>query len=159
MVAKLQSSVTGVSVVSDRRIRGSLVFVVSGLLGGKRSAALAPGGNGHLLVSERLAGLDQMGMTVGIEAGACLGAAASSQCRRVVREETSVGESHVDGAKWRKSTHSETSSGGCVEVGFAGEFVLVRDTKNRTAGFLRFTIAEWVAFVAGVKDGEFELPE
>lgn len=68
-------------------------------------------------------------------------------------------QSHSGEVMWRKSTYSEASSGGCVEVAFSGGFVLVRDTKDRAAGFLRFMGEEWVAFVAGVKDGEFELPE
>jgi hypothetical protein len=48
------------------------------------------------------------------------------------------------------------SYGGCVEVGRTADgTVLVRDTKDR-AQALSFTDEEWVAFVAGVKAGEFD---
>lgn len=48
------------------------------------------------------------------------------------------------------------SFGNCVEVGRSPEgAVMVRDTKDR-AQELRFTDEEWVAFVAGVKAGEFD---
>jgi uncharacterized protein DUF397 len=57
---------------------------------------------------------------------------------------------------WRKSS---TSSGGeCVEVRLTAEHVHVRDTKNRDEALLTFTHAEWRAFLAGVRLGEFELP-
>lgn len=48
------------------------------------------------------------------------------------------------------------SFGNCVEVGRSPEgAVMVRDTKDR-AQELTFTDEEWVAFVAGVKAGEFD---
>ncbi len=48
------------------------------------------------------------------------------------------------------------SFGNCVEVGRSPEgAVMVRDTKDR-AQELVFTDEEWVAFVAGVKAGEFD---
>ena len=50
--------------------------------------------------------------------------------------------------------------GDCVEVGqLPGGAVAVRDTKDRAQAPLTFTGDEWVAFVAGVKAGEFDLPE
>lgn len=59
-------------------------------------------------------------------------------------------------AKWRKSTNS--SSGSCVEVAALHGVVGVRDTKQHGAGpVLEYTTAEWAAFIAGVKGGEFEL--
>lgn len=49
------------------------------------------------------------------------------------------------------------SYGGCVEVGRSDDgTVLVRDTKDRTQSALKFTDEEWIAFVAGVKAGEFD---
>ena len=49
------------------------------------------------------------------------------------------------------------SYGNCVEVGRHREgAVHVRDTKDRTQQALAFTVEEWVAFVAGVKAGEFD---
>ena len=50
------------------------------------------------------------------------------------------------------------SYGSCVEVGRSDDgAVLVRDTKDRAQQALAFTDAEWAAFVAGVKAGEFDL--
>jgi hypothetical protein len=64
--------------------------------------------------------------------------------------------SHV---KWRKASYSNNGAN-CVEVGVAhtpeGDRFLVRDTKDRTGGILAFTTAEWDAFIAGAKDGEFD---
>ena len=49
------------------------------------------------------------------------------------------------------------SFGNCVEVGRSPEGkVVVRDTKDRAQEALTFTDEEWVAFVAGVKAGEFD---
>jgi hypothetical protein len=49
--------------------------------------------------------------------------------------------------------------GGCVEVGqLAGGSVAVRDSKDpERRASLVFTVEEWSAFVAGVKNGEFDL--
>ena len=41
-------------------------------------------------------------------------------------------------------------------AGLATDDILVRDSKNRRAGFLRFTPDEWDAFVGGVRLGEFD---
>jgi len=59
------------------------------------------------------------------------------------------------GGGWRKSS---TSNADCVEVQIAAGDVHVRDTKNRHGAVLTFTYAEWRAFLAGVRLGEFELP-
>jgi Domain of unknown function (DUF397) len=57
---------------------------------------------------------------------------------------------------WAKSTLSQYN-GNCVEVaGLATDAILVRDSKNPRAGHLRFTPAEWDAFVGGVRLGEFD---
>ncbi|MGH3569334.1 MAG: DUF397 domain-containing protein [Pseudonocardia sp.] len=59
-------------------------------------------------------------------------------------------------AVWRKSTFSN-NTGACVEVAdLPGGGRGVRDSKNPTGPALMFTAAEWVAFVAGVRDGEFD---
>ncbi|NYI94040.1 hypothetical protein HNR12_000317 [Streptomonospora nanhaiensis] len=51
-------------------------------------------------------------------------------------------------SQWRKSTYSGPR-GDCLEarVGDNGT-ALVRDTRNREAGFLAFPAAEWAAFLA-----------
>lgn len=48
------------------------------------------------------------------------------------------------------------SDGSCVGVAIDGDEVRVVDTTSE--GALTFTAAEWAAFVAGVKAGEFDLP-
>ena len=61
-----------------------------------------------------------------------------------------------DGLRWRKSTFSGANGGGCVEVADHDGMIVVRDTKDRAQEALTFTDEEWVAFVAGVKAGEFD---
>jgi hypothetical protein len=53
---------------------------------------------------------------------------------------------------------SYCSLGGCVEVGQLPDGgVSVRDAKDPQRGVtLEFTSEEWAAFVAGVKNGEFD---
>lgn len=48
-----------------------------------------------------------------------------------------------------------SSSGDCVEVAFQDERVLVRDSR-RPSVILRFTHAEWRAFLDGAANGEFD---
>lgn len=60
-------------------------------------------------------------------------------------------------ADWHKASFSDDDQNGCVEVGTASGVVGVRDTKLGPASpILAFTEAEWSAFVAGVKDSEFD---
>ncbi|GAA4924240.1 DUF397 domain-containing protein [Actinoplanes utahensis] len=61
----------------------------------------------------------------------------------------------LNGAKWQKSSRSG-AAGHCVEAANAGEGIAVRDSKNPAGGVLIFTSAEWDAFLAGAKDGEFD---
>lgn len=60
-------------------------------------------------------------------------------------------------ATWRTSTRSG-GNGDCVEVAITTEGVAVRDTKDRSKAPHTYTLAEWSAFISGVKDGEFDLP-
>jgi hypothetical protein len=54
---------------------------------------------------------------------------------------------------WRKSP---TSGGGdCVEVAFAGESVLVRNSRDPLGPALSFSRREWAAFLEGASSGEF----
>jgi hypothetical protein len=60
-------------------------------------------------------------------------------------------------AQWHTSSFSGYN-GNCVEVSRGGSHVAVRDTKDRERGpVLIFTLAEWGAFLAGAKNGEFDL--
>ena len=62
-------------------------------------------------------------------------------------------------ATWRKSTRSGGNGGQCVEVAFVDGAVGLRDSKQQGEGpILVFTPEEWDAFLAGVRDGEFDRP-
>jgi predicted secreted Zn-dependent protease len=61
-------------------------------------------------------------------------------------------------SNWHKATHSGGANGGCVEVGGVPGLVGVRDTTlGAGSPVLACTEAEWAAFLAGVKDHEFDL--
>lgn len=62
------------------------------------------------------------------------------------------------GAAWHKSSRS-SGNGNCVEVAVIEDAIAVRDSKDRSGPVLVFTPAEWDAFVAGAKDGEFDLAD
>jgi Domain of unknown function (DUF397) len=63
----------------------------------------------------------------------------------------------ISQATWRKSSFS-SMNGNCVEVGhLLPDRVGVRDTKDKGTGpVLIFTGAEWDAFIAGAKEGQFD---
>lgn len=59
--------------------------------------------------------------------------------------------------RWFKSSFS--AAGNCVEVAhLPGGGVAVRDTKDRAKAAHVYTRPEWEAFLAGVRNGEFDLP-
>jgi hypothetical protein len=69
---------------------------------------------------------------------------------------------------WHKASYSGGNGGGCVEVTATHEtasvlhksdqdmLYLLRDSKDPSGPTLAFTTSEWDAFIAGVKDGEFD---
>lgn len=60
-------------------------------------------------------------------------------------------------ANWQKSSHS-TADGNCVEVALlTGGDVAMRNSRDPHGPALVYTQAEIAAFIAGVKDGEFDL--
>ena len=64
---------------------------------------------------------------------------------------------NLEGAAWRKSTRSGPYSDNCVEVAMVGGAVALRDSKDKAGAVLLFTPEEWLAFIGGTKDGEFDL--
>jgi hypothetical protein len=58
---------------------------------------------------------------------------------------------------WIKSRKSGTNGGSCVEARRHNGMIEVRDTKDQGRGpVLRFTCAEWDAFLHGAKNAEFD---
>jgi len=68
-----------------------------------------------------------------------------------------VTKTDLSGAVWRKSSRSGPNCDNCVEVAFVDDRIAVRDSKDPQGPVLAFTPAEWDAFVAGAKDGEFDI--
>ena len=60
-------------------------------------------------------------------------------------------------ANWTKSTHSDPNGGNCVEARRVDGGVEVRHSKRPAETRILFTDAEWTAFMAGARDGEFDL--
>lgn len=60
-------------------------------------------------------------------------------------------------AVWRKSSYSNGSGGDCVEVATLPRGIGIRDSKDPSGPALTFSVAEWEAFTAGVRGGEFDL--
>ncbi|HEV7653984.1 MAG TPA: DUF397 domain-containing protein [Mycobacteriales bacterium] len=58
---------------------------------------------------------------------------------------------------WRRSGTCTGADSTCVEVAVDPDEVAVRDSKQAGGAELRFTPAEWRAFVAGVRAGEFDV--
>jgi hypothetical protein len=66
----------------------------------------------------------------------------------------------LHGAVWTKSSHSGPTGGNCVELAHLyGGQVAIRNSRHRSGPALLFTAAEWDAFLAGAKNGEFDRPE
>lgn len=57
---------------------------------------------------------------------------------------------------WRKSSYSGKETN-CVEFRRVEGGVEVRNSKRPEEATIRYTASEWTAFIAGVKDGEFDL--
>jgi hypothetical protein len=60
---------------------------------------------------------------------------------------------------WHVSTFSDNGGGNCVEAGPLGDGsgrVAVRHSRRPGAEAIVYTRAEWEAFVAGVRNGEFD---
>jgi hypothetical protein len=63
----------------------------------------------------------------------------------------------LTGAQWRKSSYSGNGGATCVEVaGNLPGVIAVRDSKDPEGPKLAFSPAQWRAFAAGVKTGDFD---
>jgi len=71
------------------------------------------------------------------------------------------GEGGQDGSEPESRVEVYVTTGASAAAHKAGEarLYVLRDPSRAEAGELYFTEAEWDAFVAGVKDGEFDLDE
>jgi hypothetical protein len=56
---------------------------------------------------------------------------------------------------WIKAKKSN-DEGQCVEMRRNGDAIEVRDSKNPDGGILRYSPAEWAAWLDGAKKGEFD---
>lgn len=64
----------------------------------------------------------------------------------------------LSGAAWRKSSHSGSNEGTCVEVaGNLPGIIAVRDSKNPTGPSLVFSPGAWRTFTGDVRNGAYEL--
>ena len=77
--------------------------------------------------------------------------------KTISAKDAPICDSCID-AGWFKSSYS--GNGDCIEIIFQlGGGVLIRDTKDRTGPVLAFTEEEWRAFIAGVRNHEFDGPD
>lgn len=58
------------------------------------------------------------------------------------------------GFAWQRA--STCGAATCLEVAPTDEGVAIRDSKLQNGPILQYTLPEWDAFVAGVKNGEFD---
>jgi len=66
-------------------------------------------------------------------------------------------DNNDDGLTWFKSSLS-MGDGQCVEVAhLPGGGMAVRDSKDRSKPAHSYTRDEWLAFIGGAKNGEFDL--
>jgi hypothetical protein len=53
-------------------------------------------------------------------------------------------------------TGKQCDTGACVEIGTLGESVLIRSSADPAGPVVKLSREEWRAFVAGLKDGDFD---
>jgi Domain of unknown function (DUF397) len=61
----------------------------------------------------------------------------------------------LSSAEFHKSSFS--GSNGCIEVAIQPDGVALRDSSNRDGAVLEVSRGDWLAFLRGVKAGEFDL--
>lgn len=78
-----------------------------------------------------------------------------STCGQWVSSGSVICDRCIDGGRFHRS--SFCGAGNCVEVFVSTAGALVRDSK-KPGDSLWFTPGEWTAFLAGVRNSEFDLP-
>lgn len=66
------------------------------------------------------------------------------------------------GIRWRISSRSQSNDGSCVEAGPLSDGsgrVAVRHSHHPEGSVIVYTRAEWDAFLAGARDGEFDFTD
>ncbi|WP_026922584.1 DUF397 domain-containing protein [Glycomyces arizonensis] len=73
--------------------------------------------------------------------------------------EQRLSSDELAGIRWRISSRSDSGGGQCVEAGPLSDGsgrVAVRHSHHPEGSLIVYTRAEWDAFLAGAKDGEFD---
>jgi len=65
-------------------------------------------------------------------------------------------EPDIHGADWRKASYS-MANGNCVEAISASAHIAVRDSANPDAVIISYPSRFWLAFIADVKAGTFDV--
>jgi hypothetical protein len=66
-------------------------------------------------------------------------------------------EPTLSGVVWRKSSHSGSSGGECVEVALLDGVNVMRDSKNPEGDVLSLKQDVWAAMVSRIKRGVYDL--
>lgn len=69
-------------------------------------------------------------------------------------EEDAMTSANLAELRWRKSSRSSTWSN-CVEVAFADQAVMTRDSKRREGGVLAFSRGDWTSFLEAIRTDRF----
>jgi Domain of unknown function (DUF397) len=67
------------------------------------------------------------------------------------------GDFDLSRAVWQRAGAEEMPDEAAVEVAFVDDLIGLRNSADPSGPVLVFTQAEWDAFVAGARDGEFDL--
>ncbi|RRS00723.1 DUF397 domain-containing protein [Glycomyces terrestris] len=76
--------------------------------------------------------------------------------------EQQLSAEELSGIRWHISTRSDSGGGQCVEAGPLADGsgrVAVRHSHHPAGSVIVYTRAEWEAFLAGAKDGEFDFTD
>ena len=69
-------------------------------------------------------------------------------------EEDARASANLAEFRWRKSSRSSTWSN-CVEVAFADQAVMTRDSKHPEGAVLAFSAGDWTSFLEAIRTDRF----